>query len=252
MSTHPDPANRADRIREAIADANEDLTGSLLVRDGYLKRLQGMVYGDDPRQGYFEGSNFRHPELRFEIDFPTGWQTQNQKQAVVGISSSKDALVQLSLAAGKTLDQAAREFLGQQGLTAGSPNPTTINGNSALAGDFSAASGDTQLRGRAVWIAYGGTTYQVLGYGTSTAWSSHQNAVNATMNSFRALTDPAALNVQPLRIELVTLDRSMTLTTFAQRYPSEVPVETLALLNQVELTEVMRQGTLVKRVVRGR
>ncbi len=76
--------------------------------------------------------------------------------------------------------------------------------------------------------------------------------MNATLNSFRALTDPAALNVQPLRIELVTLDRSMTLTTFAQRYPSEVPVETLALLNQVELTEVMRQGTLVKRVVRGR
>jgi predicted Zn-dependent protease len=49
----------------------------------YLARIDGLAYGDNPRDGYFEANRFIHPELAFRIDFPQGWRMQNLAQAVV-------------------------------------------------------------------------------------------------------------------------------------------------------------------------
>jgi len=78
------------------------------------------VFGDNPRDGYFTGSEFRHPDMRFALNFPAGWDTQNGKQAVVGVSAAKDAAIELSLASEANADAGARAFFSKQGLTASS------------------------------------------------------------------------------------------------------------------------------------
>ena len=69
---------------------------------GTCSTSQNMTYGEDPRQGFFEGGTFYHPDLRFQLTFPQGWKTQNGAEAVMAGSPQQDAIIQLSLA-GKTL-----------------------------------------------------------------------------------------------------------------------------------------------------
>jgi predicted Zn-dependent protease len=72
------------------------------------------------------------------------------------------------------------------------------------------------------------------------------------MASFTTLTDPAALAVQPARVELVKLGRDMTIEQFAAQYPSTAPPEVVALINGVDAGGTLKAGTVAKRVVGGR
>ncbi|MGH7505095.1 MAG: M48 family metalloprotease, partial [Longimicrobiales bacterium] len=128
LSTHPDPGNRRDRIAAEIAALpDQDFSDEVVQGPSYVRRLDGLVYGQNPREGFFRGTDFMHPELRFRVSFPQGWQTANQKQAVLAGSPNQDAIVQITLAGESSSDAAARAFLSQQGLQAGSPQRTTIN-----------------------------------------------------------------------------------------------------------------------------
>ena len=68
------------------------------------------------------------------------------------------------------------------------------------------------------------------------------------VRSFRPLTDPAILAVQPVRVHLVRLPRAMTITEFHQAYPSKIPLAEVALINGVDPSTSIPSGTLVKRV----
>ncbi|MGH7710841.1 MAG: M48 family metalloprotease, partial [Gemmatimonadaceae bacterium] len=73
----------------------------------------------------------------------------------------------------------------------------------------------------------------------------------SSIGSFRELTDQAALNVQPARIELITLPRDMTIDTFIQTYPSSISPQDVMLLNDAPTGTTLKSGKLVKRVVGG-
>ena len=70
-----------------------------------------------------------------------------------------------------------------------------------------------------------------------------------SFGSFGELRDPEALRKQPLRLDIVTLPRAMTVQQFAETYPSELSVDRLALLNQLEVGATIPAGTKMKRVV---
>ena len=119
LSTHPAPANRLERINQQISTLEQDFSGAIINREGYERRLDGMVFGMNPREGFFKRTEFYHPELRFRLSFPPGWNTFNGKQAVAAISPERDAIVELTLAEGASADAAARAFLSQDGLQGG-------------------------------------------------------------------------------------------------------------------------------------
>lgn len=250
LSTHPNPENREQRIERAIAALGQDFSEREVGRDSYLDRLDGMVFGPDPRDGFFDGALFMHPRLRFRLTFPEGWQTQNQRQAVVGVNDSQNAIVQLSLASQSTPDAAARAFLSQDGMDGSTPRRTTINGLPAVTANFEATTQQATLVGSAAFVAHDGNVFQLLGYGTTSAWRSARDEVQRTFGSFGELRDPDALGVEPLRVDIVTLPSAMTLQQFAERYPSEVSIEQLALINQREVGATIGARTKLKRVVK--
>ncbi len=250
LSTHPNPENREERIERAIAALGRDFSEREVGRDSYLDRLDGMVFGLDPRDGFFDGALFMHPRLRFRLTFPEGWQTQNQRQAVVGVNDSQNAIIQLSLASQSTPDAAAEAFLSQNGMDSSTPRRTTINGLPAVTANFQATTEQATLVGSAAFIAHDGNVFQLLGYGTTSAWRSARDEVQRTFGSFGELRDPDALGVEPLRVDIVTLPSAMTLQQFAERYPSETSLEQLALINQREVGATIGAGTKLKRVVK--
>jgi predicted Zn-dependent protease len=248
LSTHPNPVNRRGAIEHAIAALPPDSLGKVVNRDGYLRQVDGMVFGENPRDGYFHGSEFLQPDLRIRFTFPAGWTTQNQRQAVLAVSPQQDAMEQLSLSDQTTPDAAAQAFFSQQGVR-GAPGRGSIHGFTAAGGAFSALTQDsTLLSGRVVFVSCDGRVYQLLAYAPQARWAAYADAANGSLGSFDRLTDPAILNVQAWRVQVVTLTQSATVAEFAQRYPGPVPVATTALVNNVDPDSRMGAG-LVKRIV---
>lgn len=252
QSTHPDPGNRVQRAEQRLAKTPpSQLAGTRVNRDGYLRMLDGMMYGENPRNGFFRGPRFLHPDLKFELTFPTGWKTANQPDAVIALSPDNGAQLQLVPGQG-TPAQTLQAFLGQQGITVRQSAPVTINGIPAVQAAFDAQTQQGVLNGLATALSYNGTTYLLLGLAVPQAAVQRGPEMDATMRSFRPLTDAAALNVQPARLSIVTTDQAMTGAQFVSRYPSSVAAEEVLLINGLEATTPVAKGTLLKRVTGGR
>lgn len=248
LSTHPNPGDRAEKARERVAALNRNLEGLKVQQAEYLRQLQGMAYGDNPRHGFFKGSLFLHPDLRFQLQFPEGWKTANQPQAVLALSPKQDAMVGLAPVAKVTPEQALQAFFQQQGVKQLAVQGAALPGASSY---FEAQTEQGAVRGLTTFFTHGGATFQLVGYTGAATLPAYDAAFRATFTSFRELTDPAALAVQPARLELVTLEQPMTLEQFNARYPSTATLKELALLNGVEVGTSLPAGRMVKRVVGG-
>lgn len=250
QSTHPYPENREAHMRELIASQNLP-SGGRVGRDAYLDHIDGLVYGENPREGYFKETRFLHPELRFDLVFPAGWSTQNQRDLVAAVAPSQDAVVMLQVVQdAESADAAMTDFLAQDGVQGGAVRQDGSGEVARVRAEFGTTTSDgTPLSGEVAFIGYGGSVYRVLGYAARSGWSRYQSAVAATISSFRPLTDPAVLAVQPWRIDIVTLPSAMSLQTYSGRSPGPVAIEELARLNRVEPGEVLSAGTRIKRIV---
>ncbi|MCC6930410.1 MAG: M48 family metalloprotease [Gemmatimonadaceae bacterium] len=251
LSTHPDPGNRVARTAERIAEAGPTVAAAKRIeRNVFLRTLDGMVFGDDPRQGYFNAGAFLHPTLKFRFTLPSGWKAQNTASAVITASAQGDAQIVLELSENAAPQTLLSQFLGQQGVKAGATSTSAINGLPAAVGQFSGQTEDgTVLAGYVAFIQLDGNTYRFLAITPQQTFGTYDGAFRGTIGSFARLTDPAALAAKPMRVRLVSLPRAMTLNDFNTQYPSAVPVATIALINGVDATASIPSGTLVKRVV---
>lgn len=251
LASHPEPGDRIDRIDARLAGLEQPLGNTRIGQDDYMGHIDGMLYGPNPRHGYFEENLFLHPDMAFRLTFPKGWRTQNLSQVVLAGSPDEDAVVQMTLAEGSP-SEAAREFFGQEGLKAGRQAQQTINGLRAVVGQFQAQTQNGTVAGRGAFIRYRDRTYRVLGFTPADRLDKYDRAFRATIGSFAELTDRAALERQPDRISIVRTGQRMTLAQFDRRFPSVIELEKLALINQLPGgNATIPAGTPVKRVVRG-
>ncbi len=246
LSTHPAPEDRFTRISTAITRTPQDTVGVVVLRDAYLRRLDDVVFGNDPRNGYFAGDRFLHPAMRFSFTFPAGWQKKNEASAVHGVSAAQDAALQLSLAKEPTAAAAARAFAQQQGLQSTAPTSATTNGLATSSASFAAVSGADTLRGAATFVEHNGSVFQLLGYTAAAKWETHQAALTAALRSFAVVTDRAVLGVQPQRMDIITVDRQGSIAELLVRRPSPLTAEQLAQLNQVRVGEPLARGRVIK------
>jgi predicted Zn-dependent protease len=246
QSSHPDPGNRvADAKERAAADGHP---GGIVRRDEYLRRIDGLIYGEDPMQGYFEADRFLHPDLRFRLDFPAAWPRQNSVSAVTALSPDEDAVLQLTLAADMTPAEAAAEFFANESVRRTGSANRTINGLPAVMGSFSAATQGGTLEGLVLFIRHRDLTYQVIGYTSSSRFGQYSPVFEQSMESFAELTDRRLLDVEPKRIDIVQVSSAMTVETFGERYPSTISMDELLMLNGWTAGQRLEAGSLAKRV----
>lgn len=249
LASHPYPEDRIARINKRLATLDAVPTPRRVGEDEYLAHIDGLVYGDNPRDGYFEANRFIHPELAFRIDFPRGWRTQNLTDAVVAGSPGEDALMQLMLVPG-TLKEAADAFFAQQGLTASRVGSQQVNGLPGITGAFEAQTEQAKLGGVVTFVELDGRTYRILAYTPVAKQGDYEQTFRVAMKSFARLTNATALARQPQRITIVRVRRAMTVTEFNKAHPSVIPVEELALINQLPGPQaVMPANFKAKRVV---
>ena len=247
LATHPAPPNRLSDMKKIIED-----TGALGTRVGrpeLLRVLDGLVFGEDPREGFFRDQLFLHPGMAFRLAFPQGWVTQNEKQGVAGMAAAKDALVELTVS-GQDPESAAQAFARLEGMEAGSIERGHVNGLPAASLQFRAADQQgTVLAGMVTFVRHENRTFQLLGYTTEARYAAYKHVIAGWIKSFDRLTDSRVLSVQPLRLRIETLRASSTIGNLAREWKSPVKPEALALINAVGIADELPAGTLVKRVI---
>lgn len=245
LSTHPDPGEREQTVRQLAAQTPG---GTEIEQASYLRAVDGIVLGEDPRQGYAEGSTFYHPELRFAFGFPTGWRVQNSPQAVQIAEPNGRAVIQMTLVQQASAQAAAQGFASQQGIQVTDSRRTSVNGNPAATVEGAAASQQGTIQFSTTFIEYGGNVYQITGLTSPNAYSQYRNAFQQTAQSFQRLTEARYLNRQPSRLDVTTISRSATIQSLlsGKTLPTGVTAEDIAIMNQVELTQTLPSGTTVK------
>ena len=249
LSTHPDPGNRRGHIQGLIDSNGEKYSGTKVGHERYMERIDGLVYGQNPREGFFKDNTFYHPDFEFRVDFPAGWETTNMKQGVVGLSPNQDATIQITLADASSIETAANDFFNQEGLSVELQTAGEINGLPEISGDFSIQTQQGAFRGQATFLQHQNQVYQLLGYGVEQNWQEHASAVENSIRSFAVLYDEKMLSMQPMRINIVVLDQAMTFEEFVSRYPSSISTDSLLLINRAKMGDTFDEGAKLKQVV---
>ncbi len=255
MSTHPDPGDRYNSVNEKATQwqAKLNLPEWKVNQDSYLQMINGIVYGEDPRQGYVEGNIFYHPELRFMFPFPSGWQLQNTPLQVTILPGDGKALILFTLSPEKSLDAAADSTIAQIGLTVQDRKRITVNGMPAIATlckqtvqDQSTGATQTNMV-LSYFINYNNVNYVFHGVSAEADFANYSRSFESTMAGFSRLTDAAKINVKPKKIQVVKVQRAGTFSDALSQFGvNQSQFKELALLNDLELTSQVPAGKLIK------
>ncbi len=257
MSTHPDPEDRFRKVGKMATERQAKKPGQnfKVGRDSYLRMIDGLIYGEDPKQGYVADGYFFHPEMHFQFPVPSNWNVNNMpSQVSMAPKESQNAIMIFTLGKGNTLEAAAQSFIEEAKLTNPRSRSRKINGFSALEVLSEQVNSEDPNNSKvanvqSIYIqdnqnkliyAFHGMTY-------AEHWNQYSPIFRRTMEGFRRLTDRRRIDVKPERIKIKTVPRN---ATFAQtmsyfRMPSDRHEE-LALLNGMQLNDRVTKGMLIK------
>lgn len=252
LSTHPNPGDRNVTTNKLATEWQQklNLTNPQVNRNEYLRKIEGLIYGEDPRQGYLENNVFYHPPLKFQFPTPQGWRYQNSPQMVQLAPADGKALLMFMLGRGNSLQEAANNAVQQYKLKVLESRSISVNGLPALyvvADQVADQQQQASVRTMSYFIQYDNAVYHFIGVSSIADFNSYTNTFSNTMQNFRPLTDAAKLNKKADRIRIKTVANNSTLSQALQSFNMpQAKMEELAILNGMKLTDNVTKGTLIK------
>ncbi|MDB5236841.1 MAG: peptidase, partial [Hymenobacter sp.] len=255
LSTHPNSADRYTRVKGLAAQAKQSAGRStfLVNRDQYLRSIEGLTFGEDPRQGFVESGVFYHPDLKFRFPIPSGWKSQNSPEQFQMAEPNGKALLVFLGAGNGTLDAAAQSLAKSIGLQSANAQKTTINGFPAMVIEGDQVQQDQsgqQAAGAHVLaqlIQDGQSVYAFVGLAAPASFGTYAPQFQRAAQGYARLTDASKLNRQPEHIRIKTAASNTTLSSAlaANGIPSKRYQE-LAILNGMQTNTQLPKGTLFK------
>ena len=258
LSTHPQPENRAARVGETVTKVRiaADGTQWTVDRDGYLARIDGLVFGDNPEDGIVRGNLFLHPPLRFALEFPDGWEITNSDEQVVAQEPGNKVFMVLRTIEPRltrSLDQVAQQHMRESGYKATDVTTATIGGMQAVVGTYEGnASGIGKVMARGAHVVLGRSTFFIGGIASPDIFPRVSADFDRAIQSFRQMSQDEADAVKPNLIDLYTVREGDTWQSIAQRAGKGlVSANTLAIMNNHAIDQQPKPGTRLKIVVAG-
>lgn len=249
-SSHPEPAARV-RLAHTYAEGKP---GTVNNRDAFLNRIDGMIYGDDPKQGIVEGRDFVHPDLRLRFSAPEGFYMLNGTRAVSINGQGGQAQFTTARYAGDL-----QQYISQAFTAVGGQNSrlqpqrierTRVNGLNAAYGQARVNNGNSQVD--VTVYAYEFARDRAYHFVTITP-AGQTNPFRGMYQSLRRITSSEAAQVTPRRLRVVTVQRGDTISGLARQMAYDTGrEERFRVLNGLADQDVLRAGERVKLVVRAR
>ncbi len=234
-------AEREARVAERRPDARRD-------RESYLRVINGLPYGDNPREGFVQGRTFIHPELGFTFTLPQGYALENTPRAVVGFSPAGD-IVRFDTVTVASATSLA-DYLSEDAVRGGDVGPVeevSINGLPAAlatvrgnAWDFRVAA----IRGR------GTTVYRFI-LASRELDAAREAELATAARTFTLIPQDQARQIRQQRISVVRVGPADTVESIAATMAFDNhPVERFRALNGLSPSDRVRPGDLVKIIAR--
>jgi len=247
LSTHPLTRERIEKVKQMLLADDQKLE----VREKpYLSRIDGIIYGDDPRQGYVEGGRFYHPELAFTFAIPSGWKVVNTPaQVMMSSPDEKAALLLQAEKTGEDLPVYARKKADQiQGSHFISDEDIQVPGLASVHFMYRVDQQQGQpISLRLSAIRKGNLVYTFAALAGASDFPRFNPDFRRSAQSFSHLKDPAYLNRRPRQLKLVPASGRQTLQEIFSSHGMNKDIwPTAAILNGMEIGATPPEGQLIK------
>lgn len=245
FDSHPATPDRVENTTKWAKDFKQAPRDPITpTHDAFLKRFEGLVVGQRAANGVIHGRIFRHPDLNFFVEFPDQWQVENTPVQLA--SAPKEGNMGILIrAVGEGTDPMdgarALEKAGKSPVV-DKTRPTRVNGLPAA----TAKLGDSKVTADITWIAHGGLIYQIVGITETKHYDATHPAFDAVTRSFRPLQPDERASIREKRLRLVTARAGETLEALVERSGSSWKPKQVAVANNLQETEPLRDGQLVK------
>lgn len=249
FSTHP---RTEDRVQAAAASARSTISNPRIARDEYLRRIDGMIYGDSPGQGYVRGRTFSHPELRLSFQVPEGFRMINGNTQVVAIDERG---AQIAFDADQAPQgMAMTDYIVNRWLEGRRPDGLEridVNGMEGATGSLRVQGQSGTIDARFVAVRWDGqTVYRFLFVTPANITGNYAEAFRHTTYSLDRLSASEAAALRPLRLDIVEVRSGDTIETLSRRMAfSDLRRERFMVLNGITAEGQLQPGMLVKIVV---
>jgi predicted Zn-dependent protease len=242
LSSHP---ATPERIKNAQANAGQiGADGGERDRAAYLDGIDGVVYGEDPSEGFVRGRRFLHPRLGFTFAVPEGFSLENTAQAVFGIKADGSQAVRLDVVR-VPAEQTLAEYLlsgGIENVDSKSVEEVTVNGLPAA----TATSKQDGWTWRVYAVRFGSDVYRFI-FATERMAPEIDRVFRETVNTFRRMTLAESQAAKPLRLKVVAVAPGETVERLAARMAHvDRAVERFRILNGLGPHERVNPGDQVK------
>jgi len=259
LSTHPQPADRITKLSETVRTLEAERPASewAVNRDAYWQRVNGIMYGENPREGFMRGREFVHPDMRFTTTFPKGWRFQNGKRQVVSAPQNvDDVVIMLQLAqnpSGASLEEVAVSSMSKSGFTRVSGESVRLGGGlPAYHGVYSGQTQEGAVVGvEAAHISHGGHIFVLAGMASQARFRQAQPYFAQTIRSFSPANEAEMARIKPRRLAFTTTRNGDTWQGIAERTGGLIPAGELAIVNGFEPNSRPPAGRRIKIVTLG-
>ena len=246
LSSHP---ATPERVKNALVNARQFSGPGAGERDRaeYLADLDGIVYGEDPSEGFARGRRFQHPKLGFTFTAPPGFSLDNTAQAVLGLKDGGGEAMRLDLVS-VPAEQSLTDYLKAgwiENVDAGSVEEFKINGFSAA----TATAKGEQWSFRLFALRFGSDVYRFI-FAAKAMTAPSDRAFRESVATFRRMSLKESSAVHPLRLKIVTVRADETPEKLAKRMAiTDHPLERFLVLNGLTAHDTLKPGDKVKLVV---
>jgi len=211
-STHPKPAKRVPR---ALKEGQKYTVSNVRRTNRHMAAIDGMLYGDDPKQGIVDGQNFIHPDLRFKFTAPTGFSMQNSTRAVqINGSGGKAFFTTLAYSGNRTnyIDAAFKAVAGEdQTINYGAISSTSVNGIPA----FTSKAIVRGQRGDIVVTVFAYEFSKSQAFHFVTTSPANAQPFNNMYQSVKRIGSREAAAIKPRKIKIITVKRGDTIDSLS-------------------------------------
>ena len=246
LSSHP---ATPERVKNAVANARQFSGPGNGERDhdAYLADIEGMVYGEDPSEGYARGRHFLHPKLGFTFTAPPGFSLDNTAQAVLGLKDGGGEAMRLDVVS-VPAEQRLSDYLKSgwiENVDASSVEEFTVNGFSAA----TATAGGETWSFRLFAVRFGSDVYRFI-FAAKSMTPAVDHAFRESIASFRRMSLKESAEVRPLHLKIVSVGGKDTVETLARRMAGvDHPLDRFRVLNGLGPKDEVKPGEKVKIVV---
>ncbi len=240
--THPSPLHRVAKVTDETYKVRKKLYYKQYItnRKNYLSKINGLVFGEDPREGYIENGYFYHPVLKFKFIVPKNWKIENSPSKVLMASNKKDSLIIFHLARENNLNEVVNKYLSNKNLKTFYYKKIKINGL------YAAKTISVIRNNKLVLISYFINKDDKI-YEFDCVYKNYNEKYGYIPNSFSNIFDFKKLNKKPKRIFVVPAPFSATFKTMLKKYKvNNKIIKKLAILNGIYPETFIKKGTLLK------